>query len=112
MQNNLHGARRQVAHLLVRVVPTEAERLHDEVLAEGRRGKEAGDLDGPLGQRLVAVDDHVDVRLQLETETRTGRARAVGRVEREKARLDLLNAVTTDGAGERAREEIKLARRQ
>ena len=50
MQDDVHGSRRQVAHLLVRVIPAVAERLHDEVLAERRRGKEAGDLDGSLRQ--------------------------------------------------------------
>ena len=109
VQDDVHRSRRQVAYFLLPIVAPIPKRLDDKILAERGSGKKPGDLNGSFHQRPVAVDDHVHIRFKLKTEARAGRAGAIRRVEREQPRLDFLDTVAADRAGECAGEKVQLA---
>ena len=106
-------------HVLGQLVPRRLHR-HLEVLGErlqrllvvGRGGAGLGPrVDGAFGEGEVGVGhDELGLELQLGAEAVAGRAGAGRRVEREQARLDLVDGEAGDGAGEARREGDALVR--
>ena len=105
----------QVLLLLAELVPRQ---VHVDLVALGdrldHRLVEAGAADRPRHERAVVErdravgDEQVGVDLLLRAETRAARARAVRRVEREDARLELRERDAVVGARELLREEHRL----